>query len=798
MNQINKRILALEKTQLEEYNDIDNEEQYEELSELILMKNRLIARTKSDEEDGEEDFTSIAYSTKIWERILRFLQLLCENHNIKLQDHLREQNNRDGVSLGKTFNFPTFISNMMGMFAKEANIHIMDLGSQLIETLIELVQGPCRGNQTALITAKIIDNARDFIANYQGKGFDNEMKSKGLDMNDEEHVEMIDRINHLLVTLLLGLLEGTPDNNIISRMSHSLDFSLMKERMYHVYKKFVVDLMKLKTPRVENIINIPEKQIKANFSLDSLDDSGIMEGFDIYILLQSLADNSKFTREQLGDETFTLTQKKAYKFFQLNCASIEVNLGDYLQLTYFPIRPICNELNGKMKDKFIFGADRSSPSEKIRSLMNESKAMIKDMTAPKSGNLIRNISTFLAIVINILLLIFFRLEDGLRKIEIDPTAKLIIDIISGFQIFLALLMVVLYFRNQGGLIIRHSWESYIQNERARSPDYQEELDEIYEKMGTKVEDLTVEQTLTILFYEGPDAKKFNEDDEKREFGNFVTAFQYYLLSLCFLCTNGLFIYYLFYCTISVCGLVLNPVYVSFLLLDIIIRYETLGNVIQSVTKNIKSLMMTLILILIILYIYACIGFFFFHDMLYTYEINIYDSDTIGESMCDYMFQCYVSMINLGLRNGGGIGDAVKPESYDNKIEYYSKFFFNFTFHLIVIVVMLNIVFGIVIDTFAQIRNENKAAEMDQRNKCYICNIDRYIFDQDGDGFEDHCENDHNMWNYIFYIIHLQRKDPTEYSGLESYVWEKYEEEDISWLPLHKAIKIDMPNQEDAE
>ena len=65
MNQINKRILALEKTQLEEYNDIDNEEQYEELSELILMKNRLIAKTKSDEEDGEEDFTSIAYSTKI-------------------------------------------------------------------------------------------------------------------------------------------------------------------------------------------------------------------------------------------------------------------------------------------------------------------------------------------------------------------------------------------------------------------------------------------------------------------------------------------------------------------------------------------------------------------------------------------------------------------------------------------------------------------------------------------------------------------------------------------------------------
>ena len=183
--------------------------------------------------------------------------------------------------MDKNFNFPTFVSNMVGMFAKEANIHIMELGGQLIDTLIEFVQGPCRGNQSALIVAKIIDNARDFIANYQGKGFNNEMKSKGLDFNDEEHLEMINDINQKLVTLLLGLLEGSPDSNIISRMSHSLDFTLMKERMYYVYKKFVIDLMKIESTR-ENVIDFPEKQIKANLKTDSLDD-GIMEGFDIYI-----------------------------------------------------------------------------------------------------------------------------------------------------------------------------------------------------------------------------------------------------------------------------------------------------------------------------------------------------------------------------------------------------------------------------------------------------------------------------------------------------------------------------------
>ena len=107
-------------------------------------------------------------------------------------------------------------------------------------------------------------------------------------------------------------------------------------------------------------------------------------------------------------------------------------------------------------------------------------------------------------------------------------------------------------------------------------------------------------------------------------------------------------------------------------------------------------------------------------------------------------------------------------------------------------------FGIIIDTFAQLRDERNAIEIDQRNKCFICNIDRYIFDQEADGVDHHTDHDHNMWNYIFYIIHLQTKDPTEYSGVESYVWEKYQDEDISWLPLHKAIAIDTPQGDDEE
>jgi hypothetical protein len=40
---------------------------------------------------------------------------------------------------------------------------------------------------------------------------------------------------------------------------------------------------------------------------------------------------------------------------------------------------------------------------------------------------------------------------------------------------------------------------------------------------------------------------------------------------------------------------------------------------------------------------------------------------------------------------------------------------------------------------------------------------------------------------VFYIVHLQSKESTEYTGIESLVWDHYEGGDISWVPLMKAI-----------
>lgn len=377
------------------------------------------------------------------------------------------------------------------------------------------------------------------------------------------------------------------------------------------------------------------------------------------------------------------------------------------------------------------------------------------------------------------------IDDFYKGFEYDSNVLIVIDVISIFQIASSTLVIISYVLSNGPLILRHRWDEHVSNQRKKIEDFDIILENIYETMSSTLSELSSDQKKLLIHLEGPYSDKVKEVSG-------VRGLQYYLLSATFICTDGEFVYYIFYCTISVIGLVINPIYTSFLLLDFAVRFDML----KSITKNKVALGMTLMLVLIILFIYASFGFFYFHDMMYTYEINAYDSDTIGESMCDNMIQCFVAVINLGLRNGGGIGDAIKPETFSETESYLSKFFYTFTFHLIVILVMLNIVFGIIIDTFAQLRDEKRFIENDQNNKCYICNMERYIFDQDGNGFKDHSDNDHNMWNYIFYIVHLQTKDPTEYTGVESYVWDKFDQDDITWLPLHRALIIDNPDEED--
>lgn len=48
-------------------------------------------------------------------------------------------------------------------------------------------------------------------------------------------------------------------------------------------------------------------------------------------------------------------------------------------------------------------------------------------------------------------------------------------------------------------------------------------------------------------------------------------------------------------------------------------------------------------------------------------------------------------------------------------------------------------------------------------------LERDKFDNKTVSFEEHIKSEHNMWHYLYFIVLVKVKDPTEYTGPESYV-----------------------------
>ena len=84
-------------------------------------------------------------------------------------------------------------------------------------------------------------------------------------------------------------------------------------------------------------------------------------------------------------------------------------------------------------------------------------------------------------------------------------------------------------------------------------------------------------------------------------------------------------------------------------------------------------------------------------------------------------------MNNGLRYGGGIGDSIENPTHGSS-SYWNFWIFSLSFFIIVNVLIINIIFGIIIDTFGELRDEREANEKAIEEKCYICGISRYEFE----------------------------------------------------------------------
>ncbi|KAI8621777.1 hypothetical protein BC830DRAFT_1163501 [Chytriomyces sp. MP71] len=119
------------------------------------------------------------------------------------------------------------------------------------------------------------------------------------------------------------------------------------------------------------------------------------------------------------------------------------------------------------------------------------------------------------------------------------------------------------------------------------------------------------------------------------------------------------------------------------LLDFMYRDAVLQGVIASVTMNWSSLSKTVILGVIIIYIYSVIGFVFFRHAF----------DENEGLHCHSLLSCFLTVLSYGLRSGGGIGELLEVPVNQNKEFYGARIILDLSFFLIVIVFLLNVVFG---------------------------------------------------------------------------------------------------------
>ena len=84
---------------------------------------------------------------------------------------------------------------------------------------------------------------------------------------------------------------------------------------------------------------------------------------------------------------------------------------------------------------------------------------------PTTMKYIRDFSTLLAVLINILMLLFKKLDERMRNVVFDPTVNRVCDVISIIQLTASVIVIIIYIVSKGKLIIHKRWGQRVHENR---------------------------------------------------------------------------------------------------------------------------------------------------------------------------------------------------------------------------------------------------------------------------------------------------------------------------------------------
>ncbi|XP_037400044.1 ryanodine receptor 2 isoform X22 [Pygocentrus nattereri] len=340
--------------------------------------------------------------------------------------------------------------------------------------------------------------------------------------------------------------------------------------------------------------------------------------------------------------------------------------------------------------------------------------------------------------------------------------------------------------------IKGQWDRLVINTQSFPNNYWDKFvkRKVMDKYGEfyghdRISELLGMDKAALDFSDAHEKKKPKKDSSLAAVLNSVDV-KYQIWKLGVVFTDNSFLYLAWYMTMSILGHYNNFFFAAHLL-DIAMGFKTLRTILSSVTHNGKQLVLTVGLLAVVVYLYTVVAFNFFR--------KFYNKSEDGESpdmKCDDMLTCYMFHMYVGVRAGGGIGDQIEDPAGD-EYEIY-RIIFDITFFFFVIVILLAIIQGLIIDAFGELRDQQEQVKEDMETKCFICGIGNDYFDTVPHGFETHTLQEHNLANYLFFLMYLINKDETEHTGQESYVWKMYQERCWEFFPAGDCFRKQYEDQ----
>uniref|UniRef100_A0A4Y0BKQ7 Inositol 1,4,5-trisphosphate receptor n=1 Tax=Anopheles funestus TaxID=62324 RepID=A0A4Y0BKQ7_ANOFN len=828
-----------------------------------------ILAEKLEKHKDKDENNKLSNKVLVMQPILRFLQLLCENHNPELQNLLRNQNNKTNYNLvSETLMFLDCICGsttgglgLLGLYINENNVSLIN---QTLETLTEYCQGPCHDNQNCIATHE--SNGLDIIT--------------ALILNDinplgKNRMDLVLELKNNASKLLLAIMESRGDSENAERILANMNPKQLVEvacRAYHQDENILMLLNQSdggsgggsgvgggSGTGGSGSSDDGYGSLRHELGDDGHDDDDVgvspkEVGHNIYILCHQLAQHNKELAGLLKIDSYnsstagngaapsvptfpganpsslgggppssssssSATSKansktnQALLYYQTHTAQIEIVRHDRtLEQIVFPIPEICEYLTKDTKVRVLNTAERDDQGSKVADFFDRHDAMFNEMKWQKKlrgqpalfwvssyMSLWSNILFNLAVLINLIVAFFYPFENALPELSFHLSSLIWI-------VMLVSLAIVITLPRQSG-----------------------------------IRTFVVALILRLIFSCGPEPTLWllgcitvimKGVHIISLMGNYGTLEKHFVSII----TDAELLYHFFYLLFCVFGVLLHPFFFSILLFDVVYREETLLNVIRSVTRNGRSIILTAVLALILVYMFSIIGYMFFRDDFLVPVDEEYgvtspsteDTDCTGEPStvshmvppdvveqmvqqtcsklptpgtdladdggemkergCDSMIMCIITTLNQGLRNGGGIGDILRAPSRKETL-FVPRVVYDLLFFFIVIIIVLNLIFGVIIDTFADLRSEKQQKELILKNTCFICGLNRSAFDNKTVSFEEHIKNEHNMWHYLYFIVLVKVKDPTEFTGPESYVHAMVKANIQDWFPRLRAMSL---------